>query len=53
MSRKTMAVVDPRTEEVVVEVAEGDAADVDRAVEAARRAFDSGPWPRMTAKVAL
>eukprot|EP00198_Chlamydomonas_reinhardtii_P001619 XP_001690955.1 aldehyde dehydrogenase [Chlamydomonas reinhardtii] len=50
LSRKTMPVVDPRTEEVVVEVAEGDAADVDRAVEAARRAFDTGPWPRMTAK---
>ncbi|KXZ48141.1 hypothetical protein GPECTOR_30g237 [Gonium pectorale] len=45
-----MPVVDPRTEEVVLQVAEGDAADVDKAVAAARRAFDSGPWPRMTAK---
>jgi aldehyde dehydrogenase (NAD+) len=32
-------------------VAEGDAEDIDRAVAAARRAFDEGPWPRMTAYV--
>lgn len=31
----------------VSELAEADAAEVDRAVTAARRAFDSGPWPRM------
>ena len=29
-------------------VAEADAADVDKAVKAARKAFDEGPWPRMT-----
>lgn len=49
-SGKTMPVVDPRTEKVVMEVAEGDAADVDKAVAAARAAFDHGPWPRMTGK---
>lgn len=31
-------------------VAEGDAADVDRAVKAARKAFDEGPWPRMSGR---
>lgn len=49
-SGKTMAVEDPRTGREVARVAEGDAADVDAAVKAARRAFDEGPWPRMTAK---
>jgi aldehyde dehydrogenase (NAD+) len=33
---------------VIAEVPEGSVADVDRAVAAARRAFDSGPWSRMT-----
>ncbi|EFJ51086.1 hypothetical protein VOLCADRAFT_73567 [Volvox carteri f. nagariensis] len=50
VSGRTISVVDPRTEETVIEVAEGDAADVDKAVKAARKAFDFGPWPRMTAK---
>jgi 5-carboxymethyl-2-hydroxymuconic-semialdehyde dehydrogenase/aminomuconate-semialdehyde/2-hydroxymuconate-6-semialdehyde dehydrogenase len=36
----------PATEEQGSEVAEADAATVDRAVRAARAAFDSGPWPR-------
>jgi aldehyde dehydrogenase (NAD+) len=44
VSGKTLPVVDPRTEEVVLHVAEGDKADVDKAVAAARRAFDQGPW---------
>jgi len=35
------------TEEVYVRVARAEAADVDAAVEAARRAFDHGPWPRL------
>eukprot|EP00775_Hariotina_reticulata_P006903 gene6903-7119_t len=50
-SGKTFPVIDPRTEEVVVRVAEGDKADVLKAVAAARAAFDHGPWPKMTAKV--
>jgi acyl-CoA reductase-like NAD-dependent aldehyde dehydrogenase len=41
-------VVEAATEELFYSVAEGRAADVGRAVEAARRAFDDGPWPRMT-----
>lgn len=39
--------VNPATEEVISQIAEADAGDVDRAVRAARRAFDEGPWPRM------
>lgn len=49
-SGKTFPVIDPRTEETIVEVAEADAADVDKAVKAAREAFDEGPWPKMSAK---
>ncbi|GAA3124231.1 aldehyde dehydrogenase [Planomonospora alba] len=44
----TIDVVSPHTEEVVGRVPEGTAADMDRAVAAARQAFDHGPWPRMT-----
>ncbi|MFI1927933.1 MULTISPECIES: aldehyde dehydrogenase family protein [unclassified Streptomyces] len=36
----------PATEETVAEVADSSPADVRLAVEAARRAFDEGPWPR-------
>jgi aldehyde dehydrogenase (NAD+) len=42
--------MNPATNEVVTTFATGTAADVDRAVSAARRAFDEGPWPRLTAK---
>ena len=41
-------VYDPSTEEIIAEVSDADAADVDRAAQAARSAFDSGPWPQMT-----
>ncbi|MEY3360974.1 MAG: hypothetical protein RL531_693 [Actinomycetota bacterium] len=41
-------VISPVTEEVYGTVPDATEADVDRAVAAARRAFDSGPWPRMT-----
>jgi aldehyde dehydrogenase (NAD+) len=40
----------PATNEVVTTFAVGSVADVDRAVAAARRAFDEGPWPTLTAK---
>jgi len=40
-------VVSPITEEVFAEVAEAVEADIDKAVRAARVAFDTGPWPRM------
>uniref|UniRef100_A0A0D3BGE3 Aldehyde dehydrogenase domain-containing protein n=1 Tax=Brassica oleracea var. oleracea TaxID=109376 RepID=A0A0D3BGE3_BRAOL len=48
-SGKTFPTIDPRTGEVIADVAEGDAEDIDRAVKAARKAFDEGPWPKMTA----
>ena len=49
-SGKTFATINPATEEVIAQVAEGDAADIDLAVKAARRAFDSGPWRSMDAR---
>jgi len=47
-SGKTFATSDPATELPLAEVPAGDKEDVDRAVKAARRAFDGGPWRRMT-----
>lgn len=41
-------IISPSTEETVGSVAEASQADVDRAVAAARHAFDHGPWPRMS-----
>ncbi|MEW2632519.1 aldehyde dehydrogenase [Streptomyces sp. NPDC048389] len=41
-------VISPHSEQVVGRVPHAAPADVDRAVAAARRAFDEGPWPRMT-----
>ena len=41
-------VISPHTEEVIATVPDGTEADIDRAVAAAREAFDNGPWPRMT-----
>jgi betaine-aldehyde dehydrogenase len=49
-SGKTFAVYDPSKEEVIAQVAASEAADVDRAVKAARAAFDSGPWAQTTAQ---
>jgi betaine-aldehyde dehydrogenase len=49
-SRKTLPVIDPSTEEVIAEVPDADATDIDRAVQAARQAFDSGPWGKSTAQ---
>src|SRR5262247_1323466 len=43
-SGKTFATVNPVNETKIADVAEADAADADRAVTAARRAFDEGPW---------
>src|SRR5215470_5222018 len=48
-SNETFAVYDPSTEEVIAHVAQATAADVDKAVKAARAAFDSGSWPQTTA----
>src|SRR5262250_2758173 len=49
-SGKTFPVYDPSSEEIIAHVAAAGAADVDRAVKAARTAFDSGPWPQTTAQ---
>jgi betaine-aldehyde dehydrogenase len=43
-------VVDPSTEEMIAEVPDADEKDVNRAVAAARAAFDSGAWPQTTAQ---
>ena len=50
VSGKTFATINPATEEVIAEVAEGDAEDIDRAATAARQAFESGPWKKMDAR---
>jgi phenylacetaldehyde dehydrogenase len=47
-SGKTFETPNPATGETLARVAEGGAEDIDRAVRAARRAFDEGPWSRMT-----
>jgi len=48
VSGKTFPTYDPSTGEVLAQVAEGDRADIDLAVKAARKAFDNGPWRKMT-----
>ena len=48
-SGKTFPTYNPATGEVMAQVAEGDREDINRAVKAARKAFDGGPWPEMTA----
>ncbi|MEZ6059684.1 MAG: aldehyde dehydrogenase family protein [Planctomycetaceae bacterium] len=50
VSGKTFETINPATEEVICEVAEGDAEDIDLAVHAARSAFETGPWSRMDAR---
>jgi len=47
---KTFPTVNPATEEVLAHIAEGTAEDVDRAVQAARKAFESPPWATMDAR---
>ncbi|HXR24458.1 MAG TPA: aldehyde dehydrogenase family protein [Candidatus Binataceae bacterium] len=46
-SGKTFETINPSNEEVLALIAEGDKADVDAAVKAARKAFDEGAWPNM------
>jgi len=50
VSGKTFPTLNPATEEVIADVAEGDAKDIDLAVKAARQAFESGPWSKMDAR---
>jgi len=47
-SGKTFATVNPANEEILALVAEGDKADVDEAVRAARKAFEEGHWPSLS-----
>jgi phenylacetaldehyde dehydrogenase len=47
-SGRTFTTPNPATGETLATVAEGDAEDIDRAVRAARRAFEEGSWGRMT-----
>src|SRR5271165_1415376 len=47
-SGRTFETPNPATGETLAQVAEGEAEDIDRAVKAARRAFEDGPWSRMT-----
>jgi aldehyde dehydrogenase (NAD+) len=49
VSGKTFPTLNPTTGEAICFVAEGDKSDIDLAVKAARKAFESGPWPKMTA----
>jgi len=48
VSGKTFETVNPATGEVICKVAEGDKTDIDLAVKAARKAFETGPWSKMT-----
>ena len=47
-SGKTFPTYNPATGEVLARVAEGDREDIDRAAKAARAAFETGPWSKMT-----
>src|ERR1700722_21003559 len=47
-SGKTFPTYNPATGEVLSRIAEGDQEDINRAVKAARAAFDSGPWSKIT-----
>lgn len=49
-SGKTFATCNPATEDEIAQVAEGDQADIDRAVRAARAAFETGDWSKMDAR---
>jgi acyl-CoA reductase-like NAD-dependent aldehyde dehydrogenase len=49
-SGKRFETLNPSTEQVLTTVAEGDKADVDKAVRAARRALEEGPWATMSAR---
>ena len=45
LSGESIEVVNPNSEDVIARVAAAGDADMDRAVAAARQAFDHGPWP--------
>src|SRR6187431_2875183 len=49
LSGKTFSTINPATEEVIMDVPLAGDADVDAAVSAARKAFDEGPWSKLSA----
>ena len=49
-SNKTFPVYDPASEEVIAQVPDANAEDVNRAVAAAKAAFEEGPWASTTAQ---
>ncbi|MEE9585233.1 MAG: aldehyde dehydrogenase family protein, partial [Candidatus Brocadiales bacterium] len=49
-SGRTFKTINPATGQVLTKIAEGNRRDVDLAVKAARKAFESGPWPEMDAR---
>src|ERR1039457_6506989 len=49
-SARTIDVINPATQEVIARVSDGDRDDIDAAVAAARRAFESAPWNAVTAQ---
>ncbi|PYX93253.1 MAG: aldehyde dehydrogenase, partial [Acidobacteria bacterium] len=49
-SNKTFPVYDPASEEVIAQVPDANAEDVNRAVAAAKAAFEEGPWSSTTAQ---
>ena len=50
VSGKTFDTLNPATEEIITSVAEGDSADIDLAVDAARKAFEEGSWRNIDAR---
>src|SRR5215212_5330363 len=49
-SGRTFETINPTNGEAIARVAEGEAVDVDKAVKAARKAFEKGPWRKMSAR---
>ncbi len=47
---KTFDTLNPTNNKPITNVASGESSDIDKAVKSARKAFDSGPWPRMAAE---
>jgi len=50
ISGRTFETINPATGETIAHVAEGETGDVDKAVKAARKAFEKGPWKKMNAR---
>ena len=48
LTNETYQPINPANEEPLAQVGKGDERDIDMAVAAARRAFDEGPWPKMS-----